>query len=159
MHTLDVAREHGFSFDTVADAAQRHGRATTEASRSSCFRSSSKIESGVLGMKSMGNGIILKSRKVTAVECLRYALNLPTSVVITGCDTHEDPGAGRFEGWRALSARMSAAQVKTLLAKTKASAKHGEFELFKTTSAFDSTATNPDWLGEESQHVQRMMPA
>jgi hypothetical protein len=30
--------------------------------------------------------------------------------------------------------------------------------LFKTTSIFDSTATNPDWLGEESQRVRKMMP-
>ena len=35
----------------------------------------------------------------------------------------------------------------------------GEFELFKTTSIFDSTATNPEWLGEESERVQRVMPA
>src|SRR5437762_12458504 len=42
---------------------------------------------GVLGMKSMGSGVILKSKRVTAEECLRYALSLPTSVVITGIDS------------------------------------------------------------------------
>ncbi len=42
---------------------------------------------GVLGMKSLGNGHILKSGVVSAVECLHYALNLPTSVVITGVDS------------------------------------------------------------------------
>ncbi len=42
---------------------------------------------GVLGMKSMANGILLKSKTVTPIECLHYALNLPTSVVITGIDS------------------------------------------------------------------------
>ena len=44
---------------------------------------------GVLGMKSMANGIILRSKTATPIECLHYALNLPTSVVITGCDSME----------------------------------------------------------------------
>ena len=38
-------------------------------------------------MKPIANGIILKSRTASAVECLRYALTLPTSVVITGIDS------------------------------------------------------------------------
>jgi tyrosyl-tRNA synthetase len=110
---------------------------------------------GVLGMKSMGNGIILKSRTVTAVECLHYALNLPTSVVITGCDSMEvlEQALDAARAFRP----MSGAQVQALLAKTKAAASHGEFELFKTSSMFDSTATHPDWLGEEPQRVQEMM--
>jgi len=40
-------------------------------------------------MKSMANGILLKSKTVTPIECLHYALNLPTSVVITGIDSME----------------------------------------------------------------------
>jgi hypothetical protein len=54
---------------------------------------------------------------------------------------------------------MSDAQVNALLAKTAQAASHGEFELFKTTSIFGSTATHPEWLGEEPQHVRDMMPA
>src|SRR5205807_5195032 len=42
---------------------------------------------GVLGMKPMGDKIILDSKTATPVECLHYAMNLPTSVVITGCDS------------------------------------------------------------------------
>ncbi len=42
---------------------------------------------GVLGMKPIGAGLILESHAVSAVECLQYALTLPTSVVITGCDS------------------------------------------------------------------------
>jgi tyrosyl-tRNA synthetase len=110
----------------------------------------------VLGMKSMANGIILKSGTVTAVECLRYALNLPTSVVITGCDSMKilEQALDTARTFR----RMSSAQVKAILAKTKTAAADGEFELFKTTSIFDSTATHPDWLGQEPQHVREMMP-
>ena len=44
---------------------------------------------GVLGMKALGSGDILKSSVVQAEECLRYALSLPTSVVITGIDSKE----------------------------------------------------------------------
>jgi aryl-alcohol dehydrogenase-like predicted oxidoreductase len=34
-----------------------------------------------------------------------------------------------------------------------------DYELFKTTSIFDSTATHPEWLGDEPAHVREMMPA
>src|SRR5579864_2337010 len=44
---------------------------------------------GVLGMKPMGDAIILQSKTASPVECLHYAMNLPTSVVITGCDSLE----------------------------------------------------------------------
>jgi tyrosyl-tRNA synthetase len=115
-----------------------------------------KQKIGVLGMKSMANGIILKSNTVTPVECLHYALNLPTSVVITGCDTIAvlEQALNAVHTFR----RMSPAEVQALLSKTKAAASHGEFELFKTTSIFDSTAKNPAWLGEEPQRVRQMMP-
>ena len=43
----------------------------------------------MLGMKSMGDGVILKSKTVSPIECLHYAMSLPTSVVITGIDKPE----------------------------------------------------------------------
>src|SRR6266852_1185151 len=42
---------------------------------------------GVLGMKPMGDKQILQSKTAAPVECLHYAMNLPASVVITGCDS------------------------------------------------------------------------
>jgi hypothetical protein len=54
---------------------------------------------------------------------------------------------------------MTDAQRGALLAKTATAASRGEFELFKTTSVFDATASNPAWLGDESQRVQQVMPA
>ena len=44
-------------------------------------------KTGILGMKPMGGSFILKSKAVSPVECLHFAMNLPTSVVITGCDS------------------------------------------------------------------------
>ena len=156
LHTLEVAREHGFNFDTVQmplNVMDAHYRSFERLVLPELV----KAKIGVLGMKSMANGIILKSRTVTPLECLHYALNLPTSVVITGCDSMEilDQALDAVRTFRP----MSAAQVQSVLAKTKGAAANGEFELFKTTSIFDSTATNPDWLGEEPQRVRQMMPA
>jgi predicted aldo/keto reductase-like oxidoreductase len=104
-----------------------------------------KKEIGVLGMKPMGDGLILRSKTVEPIECLHYAMSLPTSVVITGCDS-----VARVE--QAVTAAktfkpMSETQVAALLAKTKDAARNGEFEGYKTTTNFDGTAHNPQWLG------------
>jgi hypothetical protein len=112
---------------------------------------------GVLGMKSMGNGIILKSGVVTPVECLHYALNLPTSVVITGIDSMEILDQA-FTAARTFTP-MSDAQMEQLLAKTASAAARGEFEPFKTSSIFDATTTNPHWLGDEPERLRRLMPS
>jgi hypothetical protein len=108
-------------------------------------------------MKSMANGIILKSGAVTAIECLHYALNLPTSVVITGIDSMEVLDQA-FEAARTFR-RLTAAELASLLAKTVRPASRGEFEPFKTSSIFDATTENPEWLGEEPERLQRLMPA
>jgi aryl-alcohol dehydrogenase-like predicted oxidoreductase len=156
LYMLEVANEHGFTFDTAQmplNVMDAHYRSFEKLVLPELVRQNI----GVLGMKSIGNGIILKSHTVTATECLHYALNLPTSVVITGCDSLEILEQA-LEAARTFRP-MSEAQVKALLAKTAEAASRGEFELFKTTSIFDSTATNPSWLGEEPQRVQAVMPA
>jgi hypothetical protein len=53
---------------------------------------------------------------------------------------------------------MSAAQRRALLARTAKAAGTGQFEPFKTTSIFDGTASNPEWLGEEPERFQALMP-
>jgi aryl-alcohol dehydrogenase-like predicted oxidoreductase len=155
LHTLEVAREHGFTFDTVQmplNVMDAHYRSFEKLVLPELVRQ----RIGVLGMKSMANGIILKSKTVTPMECLQYALNLPTSVVITGCDSMElvDQAIDVASGFRPLSE----SQVSAILAKTKDAAAKGAFELFKTTSIFDSTATHPQWLGEEPERVKAMVP-
>ena len=94
---------------------------------------------------------------MSPVECLHYALNLPTSVVITGIDSLEILDQA-FEAARTFRP-MTEAQVQTLLAKTAKAAARGQFELFKTSSIFDATTTNPEWMGDEPERLQRLMPA
>lgn len=155
LHTLEVAKENGFSFDTVQmplNVMDAHYRSFEKLVLPELV----KRNIGVLGMKSMGNGIILKSGTVTPVECLHYALSLPTSVVITGCDSMEvlDQALDAVRTFHPLTVP----QREALLSRTMAAAAHGEFEPFKTSSIFDSTAKHPDWLGEEPQSLREMMP-
>src|SRR5919106_451274 len=96
-----------------------------------------------------------KAGVVTAIECLHYALSLPTSVVITGIDSLDRLDQA-FEAARTLGP-MNDAERRALLAKTARAASDGAFEPFKTTSIFDSTASNPAWLGEEPQRVRQLM--
>jgi predicted aldo/keto reductase-like oxidoreductase len=104
-----------------------------------------KKEIGVLGMKPMGAGIILQSKTVEPMECLHYAMSLPTSVVITGCDSVKlvEQAVTAAKTFKPLNET----QVAALLAKTKDAAQNGEFEGYKTTTNFDGTAHNPQWLG------------
>ena len=143
LHMLEVARKNAFTFDAVQmplNAMDAH------------FRSFEKevlpvlIERdiGVLGMKSMGDGLLLKSKTISAPECLRYALSLPTSVVITGCETEERLQQA-IEVGRAFKP-LAEAEKRALLARTAEAAREGKFELFKTTGEFDGTAKNPKWL-------------
>ena len=155
LYMLEVARDHGFTFDTVQmplNVMDAHYRSFTHLVVPELV----KQNIGVLGMKSLGNGIILRSGTVTAIECLHYALNLPTSVVITGIETLENLEQA-FEAARTFRP-MSVAELTALLAKTANAASRGEFELFKTSSLFDATTTNPKWLGEEPERLQRLMP-
>ena len=154
LHTLEVARENGFTFDAVQmplSVMDAHYRSFEKLVLPELV----KQKIGVLGMKSMANGLILKSNTVTPIECLHYALNLPTSVVITGIDSIEILEQA-FTAARTFR-QMNEAEVDALLSKTAKAASRGEFELFKTTSLFDATALNPKWLGEESQRAQQMM--
>ena len=100
---------------------------------------------GVLGMKPMGSGVLLKSNVVKPVECLRYALSLPTSVVITGCDSLDIVNQAIQVG--RTYQPMSRREMAALLARTALAAKNGQFELYKTSTQFDGTGHNPQWLG------------
>lgn len=94
------------------------------------------------------------SKTVTAMECLHYAMSLPTSVVITGIDSKRilDQAFRAAEAFRPLSKQ----EMARIRAKAAKAAGNGEYELFKTTSLFDATARHPKWLGEESIRAQRL---
>jgi aryl-alcohol dehydrogenase-like predicted oxidoreductase len=155
LYMLEVASQYGFKFDTVQmplNLFDAHYRSFSKI----VVPELTKQNIGILGMKSMANGILLKSNKVTPIECLHYALNLPTSVVITGIDSMAILDQA-FEAVRTFRP-MSDQDLEPLLAKTSAAAADGMFEPFKTTSIFDGTAKNPEWLGEEPPQLQQLMP-
>jgi aryl-alcohol dehydrogenase-like predicted oxidoreductase len=156
LYMLEVAARHGFHFDTVQmplNVMDAHFRSFEKKVLPELVR----LNIGVLGMKSMANGILLKSKTVTPTECLHYALSLPTSVVITGMDKMEilDQAIAAVESFHPLSDD----EREALLGKTRTAAAKGEFEPFKTSSIFDGTAENPKWLGEEPEELKELMPA
>ncbi|MBV8817024.1 MAG: aldo/keto reductase [Acidobacteriaceae bacterium] len=144
LRMLEVAAQHNFHFDTAQMPLN-----LLDAN----FRSFAKLVVpklveqgiGVLGMKPLASPNIPAHGVATATECLHYALNLPTSVVINGCDSVE-----RLE--QALDAAktfkpLTQAQLTALLDKTKSAALTGKLEPFKTTQQFDGTALNIKWMG------------
>ncbi len=154
LYMLEVARENGVHFDSAQmplNVMDAH------------FRSFEKlvvpklVDAGtaVLGMKSMGNGVILKSKTATPIECLQYALSLPTSVVIAGMDKLEYID----QAFEALAGMPEFTEGKrtALLEKTREAASKGAFEPFKTSSVYDGTALNPSWLGEEPERIKELM--
>ena len=100
---------------------------------------------GVLGMKPMGDAIILRSKAASPVECLHYAMSLPTSVVITGCESMNILQQA-LDAARSFKP-MSKEEIAQLLGKTASPAAQGEYELYKTSHNFDGTYQNPQWLG------------
>jgi predicted aldo/keto reductase-like oxidoreductase len=144
LQMLATASKNGFTFDAVQMPLN-----VMDAHFNSFERKVLPIllknDIGVLGMKPMGDHFILESKTATPVECLHYAMSLPTSVVITGCDSlpilHQAlDAARRFQP-------LDSSQVAALLAKTAKAAEAGQFELYKTTHQFDGTYANPQWLG------------
>jgi predicted aldo/keto reductase-like oxidoreductase len=140
---LQAAKQAGFRFDTVQmplNVLDAHYKSF----EAQVLPVLTRENIGVLGMKSMGSGDILKSGVVTPVECLRYALGLKTSVVITGIDSAEV-----LEQDLKLARSFSPftpAERESLLARTASAATDGKYELFKTAQKYDGTTKNPKWL-------------
>ena len=140
---LKTAADHGFRFDTVQmplNVMDPHYKSFEH----QVLPVLVEKNIGVLGMKSMGSGVILKSGIVSAPECLRYALSLPTSVVITGCETRKD--VDQAVSVASTFAPLTPAEKTELLARSKSAGSNGEFEWFKTKNHFDGTAQHPHWL-------------
>src|SRR4030081_1096634 len=82
LYMLKVAAEHGFHFDTAQmplNVMDAHFRSFAQMVLPELV----KQDIGVLGMKSMGDSVILKSKVVTPIECLHYAGTIRASVVLT----------------------------------------------------------------------------
>ena len=156
LQMLSVAAERGFHFDAVQmplNVMDAH------------FRSFAHlvlpylVEHGiaVLGMKSFADSVLLKSEApIKPLEYLHYALNLPTSVVITGMENQRDLDQA-FEAVRSFKP-MDKAMISELLARSRPYALEGKFELFKTSATFDGTAKNAEWLGNDVETVTKLAP-
>lgn len=144
LRMLEVAQAHSFHFDT----AQMPLNILDAQFRSFAHDVVPKlVDQGiaVLGMKPMAAGVIPRNGLATAVECLHYALNLPTSVVITGCSDLKTLDQA-FEAARTFKP-LTPSELSALLAKTREAALSGKYETFKTTMRQDGTARNPQWMG------------
>ncbi|MEO7731256.1 MAG: aldo/keto reductase [Kofleriaceae bacterium] len=157
LYMLEVAKRQGFTFDTVQmplNVMDAHFRSFSHL----VVPQAVQQHIGVLAMKTMGDGVFLKSgAPITPIECLHYAMTLPVSVVITGIDSEQILDQA-FEAVNTFKP-MSGEELATLLAKTRPYADKGKYEFFKTSSHFDSTAKHADWLGEDAELVQKLGPA
>lgn len=141
---LEVAFQHDFTFDAVQmplNVMDAH----YDSFEHQVLPVLNKHKIAVLGMKPIGCGAIPRSGTVSGPDCLRYALSLPVSVVITGCDSMET-----FK--QALNAArnfkpLSSDERKALLDRTALVAKTGVFELYKSSQFYDGTTHHPEWLG------------
>ncbi len=140
---MEYVRKHNFPLDTVQiplNLMDAHFESFTH----KALPVAVEMKLGVLGMKPMGDKIILTSKAVQPEECLRFAMSLPTSVVITGCQSDRDLQqalrvARTFKPY-------TEAERAHLLRRTAQAAAKGQFELYKTTHTFDGTEQNPQWL-------------
>jgi aryl-alcohol dehydrogenase-like predicted oxidoreductase len=145
LRMLEIAAQHGLRFDAVQmplNVMDAHFRSFEK----QVLPVLQRAGIGILGMKSLGGGAIAqRQQSVTPIECLHYALSLPTSTVITGMESMERLDQA-FEAARTFKP-LNTQQIKALLARTEQAAQTGRFERFKTDARFDGTAHNPQWLG------------
>jgi len=155
LYMLKVAEAHKFLLDTVQmpiNVMDYHFRSFTH----QVLPELTKRNIGVIGMKSIGDSVILKSGVVTALECLQFSLSRPVSVQVTGIDKPEflDQAIKAAQTYD----KVSKEKMGEILNRTKTKAMEGNWELFKTSALFDSTAQHPEWLGGTSPHVKSVQP-
>jgi predicted aldo/keto reductase-like oxidoreductase len=144
LRMLEHAEKHKFQFDTVqmpVNILDAQFRSFTQQVLPKLVEKSI----AVLGMKPLASGAIPENHIATAIECFHFALSLPTSVVITGCDTQQRVDQA-FEAVRTFKP-LTKTEIAALLERTREAALTGKYELFKTSTRYDSTAKNPEWLG------------
>lgn len=141
---LRTASENGFSFDTVQMPLNLLDAHFCSFEKQVVPR---LVESGIgiLGMKPMAAGALPRSGLVTGAECLHYAMSLPVSTVITGCESlplleQALEATRRFRP-------LTEAERSELRSRTARAAEGGGSEGYKTATLFDATSRNPHWLG------------
>jgi predicted aldo/keto reductase-like oxidoreductase len=96
---------------------------------------------GVIAMKTLAFGNVVKSGAASAIEAFHYVLSLPVSTICTGCDSLEilEQAVRAAVGFKPLGETEMAA----LLARTKPFGISGKYEPFKSTTMFNSPRVAP----------------
>jgi predicted aldo/keto reductase-like oxidoreductase len=144
LRMLELARAHNFQFDAVlfpSNVMDWTFRSFVHQVMPVALKEGIAVQT----MKPMGGKFVLEAGVASPAECLQYALSQPTSVVIHGMEKMEylDQSLDVVKNFKP----MTPEQISALGARAKQAALTGKYELFKTTSHFDSTAQNPSWLG------------
>jgi predicted aldo/keto reductase-like oxidoreductase len=141
---IETAEKHGFTFATVqmpVNVMDEH----LDSFGQKVIPVAQKHGMGILGMKPLGGGLVLRSNTVSAVEALHYAMSVPVTVTITGCDSMPilEQVLNLARGFKP----MDVQEKMAVLQKTASAAVAGEFEKYKTSNSFDGTVHNPQYLG------------
>jgi predicted aldo/keto reductase-like oxidoreductase len=144
LHMIETADKHGFTFDTVqmpVNALDEHYNSFGQR----VIPVAQKHGMAILGMKPLSNGAILKTNTITAVEALHYAMSVPVTMTITGCQTmaNLEQALGVARDFKPLNVE----QKMAILQKTAPVAVAGKFEDYKSSHIYDGTINNPQWLG------------
>lgn len=145
LHMFETAAKHNFKFDTVqmpVNVMDPHFHSFID----EVIPVALKAGTGVLAMKTFGDKYILRSKvDVTPIDMLHFGLSQPVSVVITGIDKPAILDQA-LEAARTFQP-LTPDQRSSILARTAAAGAEGKWELFKTSTHFDGTTHNPQWLG------------
>jgi predicted aldo/keto reductase-like oxidoreductase len=144
LHMIETADKHGFTFDSVqmpVNALDQH----FDSFQQKVIPVAQRHGMAVLGMKPLANGAVLKTNTISAAEGLHYAMSVPVTVTITGCESmaNLEQALGVARNFKPLDVR----QKMALLQKTAPVATAGQFEAYKSSQIYDGTTNNPKWLG------------
>ena len=131
LHMIETADKHGYTFDTVqmpVNALDEHYNSFGQ----KVIPAAQKRGMAILGMKPLSNAAILKTNTVTAVEALHYAMSVPVTVTITGCQSMANlqQALGVARNFKPLDIEQKTA----ILQKTAPIAVAGKFEDYKSSS-------------------------
>jgi predicted aldo/keto reductase-like oxidoreductase len=144
LHMIETADKHGFTFDSVqmpVNALDEH----YDSFGQKVIPVAQKHGMAVLGMKPLANGAIPKTNSITAVEALHYAMSVPVTVTINGCESmaNLEQALSVARNFKPLDEHQKIA----ILQKTAPIAMAGKFEAYKSSHIYDGTFSNPQWLG------------
>src|SRR5579863_1445135 len=144
LHMIETADQHGFTFDSVqmpVNALDEH----YDSFQQKIIPEAQKRGMAVLGMKPLANGAILKTNTLSAPEALHYAMSVPVTVTITGCDSLAilEQALGVARNFKPMDQQQKIATLQ----KTAPAGMAGKFEQYKSSQIYDGTVNSPEWLG------------